>query len=107
MRAADLIEALRSHKLSSVEATAAALERIDRLNPTYRAYLNVCHDEALAAAKAADAAKEPLGPLHGLPISIKDLLYVKGLPCTGGSLIYKDFVADRDAPVVAWLKRAR
>ncbi|MEX1253175.1 MAG: amidase [Dehalococcoidia bacterium] len=107
--ASRVVEAIRARELSPVELTRHALERIDRLNPAYNAYLTVLHDEALATAQAAEdavARGDELGPLHGLPVSVKDLLYMKGVRATGGSLIHKDFVPDRDAPVVRKLRDA-
>ena len=104
-----LAERIRSRFVSPVEAVDAALSRIDRLNPNYNAYLTVCHDEARAAAKAAEGAVTSgadIGPLHGLPISIKDLLYTKGIRSTGGSLAYAEFTPEFDAPLVARLRTA-
>ena len=109
VRAVDLIDALKRRELSAVEAVSAALDRIERLNGTCNAFLTVCRDEALTAAKQADAAAQAgddLGPLHGLPVSVKDLLYTAGVRTSGGSLLYEQFVPDRDAPVVARLKAA-
>ena len=105
----ELASRIRDKSVSPVEATDAALSRIDRLNPAHNAYLTICHDEARATAKAAEAAVingGDLGPLHGVPVSIKDLLYTKGIRSTGGSLAYEDFTPDFDAPLVARIRRA-
>jgi Asp-tRNA(Asn)/Glu-tRNA(Gln) amidotransferase A subunit family amidase len=96
MPATEMADAIRAKRLSPVELTRAMLERIDAINPSLNAYVLVTPDMALEAAKAAEAAVmrgDQLGPLHGVPISIKDLFDVKGLPTTKGSLIYKDRVA--------------
>ena len=107
--ATELAERIRERSVSPVEAVDAALARIDELNPRYNAYLTVCHDEARAGAKAAGQAitnGNELGPLHGVPVSVKDLLYTKGIRSTGGSLVYQDFTPDTDAPLVARLRIA-
>jgi aspartyl-tRNA(Asn)/glutamyl-tRNA(Gln) amidotransferase subunit A len=99
--------AIRSREVSPVEVTRASLERIERLNPIHNAYLTVCAEEALANARDAEAAvmrEGPLGLLHGVPTSIKDILFLKGVRATGGSLAYKDFVPDHDAPAAARIR---
>jgi Asp-tRNA(Asn)/Glu-tRNA(Gln) amidotransferase A subunit family amidase len=96
MPATEMAERIRKKQLSPVEVTAAVLERIDALNPALNAYTVVTHDMAMAAAREAEEAVtrgDDLGPLHGVPVSIKDLFDVPGLPTTKGSLIYKDNVA--------------
>ena len=107
--ATTLAEQIRTRALSPVEAVAAALSRIERLNPRYHAYLTVCAGEARAAAESAERAVldgRDLGPLHGVPVSVKDLLYTKGLRSTGGSLVYAEFTPDVDTPLVARLRDA-
>ncbi|MEX2246163.1 MAG: amidase [Dehalococcoidia bacterium] len=96
MPAVEIAAAVRARKLSPVEVTRALLARIGALNPALNAYVLVTADAALQRAKAADDAVVrggALGPLHGVPVSIKDLFDVDGLPTTKGSLIYKDKVA--------------
>jgi aspartyl-tRNA(Asn)/glutamyl-tRNA(Gln) amidotransferase subunit A len=88
--------AIRARTLSPVETTRALLERIEAVNPAINAYVLVTHDMAMAAARDAEAAVmrgDALGPLHGVPVSIKDLFDVQGLPTTKGSLLYKDKIA--------------
>ncbi|MBI4305002.1 MAG: amidase [Chloroflexi bacterium] len=104
---------LRAHiaarKVSPVEATEACLRQIERLNPSLNAFITVCADQALADARAAEQAVlrgERLGPLHGIPISVKDLIKTKGVRTTGGSLVYRDLVPDFDATVVERVKAA-
>lgn len=101
--ATDLAAAIRSRRLSPVELIDAVLARIDRLNPRLRAYLTVTGEQARQAAQRAEAAVmrgDRLGPLHGVPVAIKDLSYTKGIRTTRGSLLYKDFVPDENHPVV-------
>jgi aspartyl-tRNA(Asn)/glutamyl-tRNA(Gln) amidotransferase subunit A len=96
MTAIDIAAGVRRKQLSPVEVTTALLDRIDALNPALNAYVLVTRDMALEQARAAEdavARGNELGPLHGVPVSIKDLFDVKGLPTTKGSLIYKDNVA--------------
>ena len=104
-----LAESIRQRSLSPVEVVEAALARIERLNPVYNAYLTVCDEEARAAAVAAERAVtdgDTLGPLHGVSVSVKDLLYTAGIRTTGGSLLYQDFTPDFDTPLVARLREA-
>ena len=89
--------------MSPVELTKLFLERIDRLDPQLNSYLLVTYDQALAAAKAAEDAimkGDDLGPLHGLPISVKDTQMTKGIPTTTGSLLFKDRIPHKDAAVI-------
>ena len=100
---------LKARKLSSVEATKAILDRIDTLDPKLKAYATVTRDRALADAKARDAetaAGKSLGPLHGVPIAVKDLCNTEGVPTAGGMAIHKNNVPVKDATVVARLKQA-
>jgi len=105
----------RSRKLSPVELTQFLLQRIERLNPRINAYLTVSAESALREARAAESAlcsktrkksRRDLGPLHGIPISLKDNLYTKEVRTTGGSKILRDFVPLQDAAVVTSLKNA-
>lgn len=104
-----LAERIRRKTVSSVEATQAQLDRIARLNPALRAYVTVTAEVALAQARAADEALargEYEGPLHGVPIGIKDLAWTKGIPTQFGSLVYRDHVPTEDATVVRKLREA-
>src|SRR5713226_6568111 len=105
----------RKRKLSPVELTKLILSRIDQLNPKLNAYITVTQDLALAQAKKAEAelfaprgrkGRRDLGPLHGIPVSLKDNICTAGIRTTAGSKILKDFVPLHDAPVVAKLKEA-
>src|SRR5213075_2535188 len=96
-------------KLSPVELTRAVLERIERLNPTVNAFCTVTPDAALDAARATELAVvrgERLGLLHGIPVSIKDLHFTKGVRTMSGSFIFADRVPDVDPPFVRRLKDA-
>ncbi|HEX4835150.1 MAG TPA: amidase family protein, partial [bacterium] len=107
--AADLAAAIRAKTVSPVEVVDAVLARIERINPTLNAYCTVTPEAARAAARDAEAAVlrgDPLGPLHGVPVSIKDLVVTKGVRTTWGSRLYAQFVPDEDAPVVERLKQA-
>ena len=95
--------------LSPVELTEAALERIATVNPALNAYITVCGASAMEEARAADRmvrAGDRLGPLHGIPIALKDNLHTKGIRTTAGSKILADFVPDDDATVTRRLKEA-
>jgi aspartyl-tRNA(Asn)/glutamyl-tRNA(Gln) amidotransferase subunit A len=96
-----LAERLAKKELSPVELTRHYLDRIDRLDGRFNAYMEVCAQRAQAAAQAAETAiagGHRVGPLHGIPLAVKDLIDVAGLPTTGGSrLLHR--VADRDATV--------
>ena len=107
--ATDLVASIRSKALSPVDVTRAVLERIEQVNPKINAFCTVTADTALAAARAAEAAVmkgERLGPLHGVPVSIKDLTPTKGIRTTWGSKIFEHHVPDEDALYVTRLKEA-
>lgn len=105
----ELAPRLRSREVSPVEATEAALERIERLNPRLNAFVTVLADDALAQARQAEralAAGEWRGPLHGVPISLKDLYDTAGIRTSAGSPILAARVPARDATVVTRLREA-
>ncbi|HEY8600063.1 MAG TPA: amidase [Thermomicrobiales bacterium] len=107
--AIELAGMIRRKEVSPVEVTEVVLARIERLNPTLNAFCTVTADEALATAREAEAAVvrgAALGPLHGVPISIKDLTITKGMRTTRGSRLYADAVPDEDAPVVERVRAA-
>jgi aspartyl-tRNA(Asn)/glutamyl-tRNA(Gln) amidotransferase subunit A len=102
-------EGLRRRRFSAVELTTNTLARIERFNSTLRAYLTVTGEQALQQARQADAELESgkdRGPLHGIPLAVKDLFYTRGVHTSGGSPIYRNFVPDYDAFAVARLQSA-
>lgn len=107
--AAELTAAIRAGTISAREATEAALARLDQVNPALNAVVLTLRDEALATADALDArqrAGEPLGPLHGVPTTIKINIDQRGCPTDNGVVANKDLIAEQDNPVVANLRAA-
>ena len=107
--ATDLARLYRARKASPLDVMEAVLARIDTVNPKLNAYATVARESALAAARKATAAlkhKGTLPPLHGVPVSIKDLTPTKGIRTTWGSKIYEHHVPDEDALIVQRLKAA-
>jgi aspartyl-tRNA(Asn)/glutamyl-tRNA(Gln) amidotransferase subunit A len=99
----------RARELTAVRVTEGCLRRIEADNPELNAFITVTADEALRQAREADqelAAGTDRGPLHGVPISIKDLFDVRGVPTTAGSRVREGHVAERDAPAIAHLRQA-
>jgi aspartyl-tRNA(Asn)/glutamyl-tRNA(Gln) amidotransferase subunit A len=100
---------LRRGETTAEAATAACLERIDAHNQELRALILVMRDEALEQARQADrdlAAGRDRGPLHGVPITIKDLVDVRGTPTTAASRVREHHLAREDAPVVSRVREA-
>ncbi len=109
MSAVDLAKSIRKKKLSPVEVVRGVLERIEAVNLKINAYVTVTADSALAEAKQAEDAVmkgEELGTLHGVPFSVKDLIFTKGVRTTFGCKLLEDFVPEEDAVNVARLKQA-
>jgi amidase len=107
--ASDLAAAIRARDISSRELLELYLDRVDRLNPPINAVVTLDADRARAAADAADAALDrgdDVGPLHGLPVTIKDAIETEGIRSTGGAVELSDHVPAQDAPAVARLKAA-
>src|SRR6266478_3114351 len=99
----ELSARLRRREVTSAAATRAVLDRIHQLNPTLRAYLTILDDSALSQAVAADkeiAAGKWRGPLHGVPVAVKDLCWTKGVPTTCASKVLRDWRPDSNATVV-------
>jgi aspartyl-tRNA(Asn)/glutamyl-tRNA(Gln) amidotransferase subunit A len=100
---------IANRELSCVEVTRAVLERIDAVDRRLNSYITVMVDQALDDAASADRAIERganLGPLHGVPIGLKDLYQTRGVRTTGGSKILADWVPETDSTVTARLRRA-
>jgi aspartyl-tRNA(Asn)/glutamyl-tRNA(Gln) amidotransferase subunit A len=109
LTAQELAALVRAKKVSPVEVVDAVLARIERLNPALNCFAAVIAEEARDAAVAAEVAVmtgEPLGPLHGVPVSIKDLLFTRRVVTTGGSRLFADHVPEEDAVSVERLKGA-
>lgn len=109
MPALEMAEAIRKREISCIEVVDAVLERIEKINPKINAYCTVLTEEARQAAKEADKVVKQgkhLGSLHGVPVSIKDLIFTKGIRTTFGSKIFENFIPERDAIVVQRLKAA-
>lgn len=107
--ATELAAAIREKQLSPVELTEVALARIEEVNPAINAFLDYDADRALDSARAAETAVlkgEPLGPLHGLPVPIKDLEPSAGLRFSSGSILQKEQIADFDGAVTGRVKAA-
>ncbi len=105
----ELGERIRSKDVNPVEATRAVLERIERLNPKLNAYITVMAEQAMADARAAEqeiASGRYRGPLHGVPVGVKDLCATKGVRTTAASKILADNVPDQDSTVVRKLREA-
>ena len=102
-------EQLRRRRVSPVELTNACLARIERLNPVLNAFIRVTADSALAQAREAESQIQRgqwRGPLHGIPVALKDLFDTAGVRTTAGSAVYKDRIPMEDAEVVRRLKAA-
>src|ERR1022692_79381 len=107
--AVSLAEQIRKKKLSPVELVDAHLARIEKLNPKLNAFVQVDTDRVRHEARGAEDALlrgETLGPLHGVPVSIKSSIEVAGLRCEAGTKLRAGFVASHDAPLVARLRKA-
>ncbi len=106
---AELAAALAAGNTTSEAVTRACLDRIDLFGPATNAFIAVLTEQALADARAADRARasgRALGPLHGVPVSVKDLIDVAGVPTTAASAVRRDHVAATDAIVVQRLRAA-
>ena len=107
--ASRLRERIARKDLSPVEATRAVLARIEALEPGLNAFATLTADAAAAAAREAEAAVmrgDPLGPLHGIPVTVKDMVVTAGVPTEFGSRTREGHVPDEDSPLVTRLKAA-
>lgn len=106
---AEITSGIRSKKISPVEIVDAHLRRIESLQPKLNAFVHLDADAARTRARATEAAvlkSQPLGPLQGVPLTIKSCIDVAGWPCPAGSLLRKDYIPRTDAPLVSRLKAA-
>lgn len=107
--ASELARQIKEKQISPVEVTRAILARAERAQPVLNAFITICADEAMAAARTAEAAVmrgDELGPLHGVPFTVKDLVNTAGIRTTFGSYVYEHNVPDTDAIAVTRLKAA-
>ena len=107
--ACDLAAAIRARRISSREAVASCLTRLDQVNPRINAVVDVLADEGLSAADRADEAVAKgatLGALHGVPVTIKIIVDYAGRATTNGVVAFKDRIAPTDSPPVANLRKA-
>jgi aspartyl-tRNA(Asn)/glutamyl-tRNA(Gln) amidotransferase subunit A len=105
----ELAPLLRRKEISPVELTQACLDRIEKLNPALNAFITVLADSALAAARTSEteiARGEWRGPLHGIPVALKDLIDTAGVRTTAATERHKDRIPTKDANVVCRLKQA-
>ena len=106
----ELRNLILAKKISPVELTEGYLRRIDALDPLMNSYLTVMYDDAMNQAKKAEQSVmdkgSALGPLHGIPISVKDLDAVKGIRTTFGSLVFKDYISKQDSIIIERIKNS-
>lgn len=98
-------KAVAGRQLSPVDLVRESLDLIERVQPALNAFTRVFHDEALARAKELEAS-DPAGPLHGVPVALKDLYDIKGIPTTGCCAAYADRIASSDSAVTTRLVEA-
>jgi len=106
---ASLSKAYREKEISPLEVTRCLLNRIEKVNPKVNAFVTLLEEDAIEAAAQAEKdiqSGNVKGPLHGIPIGLKDIIYTAGVRTTMGSSIYQDFIPDHDATVVEKLKEA-
>lgn len=102
-----LRQRIARREISPLEVVQAALDQAERVQPVLNCFITVCPEQALAEARAAEQAVmrgEPLGLLHGVPYTAKDLVNTRGVRTTYGSLLYADHVPDQDAAAIAHLR---
>lgn len=106
---AELAPKIRTKEISPVELTEMMLARIERFDPRLNSFITVTAEAARSAARAAEAAimaGDWLGPLHGVPVAVKDLYATRGVRTTFGSPLFADWIPDLDAAAVEQLERA-
>ena len=109
LSASSLSPLIQRKEISPVEVVEAHLARIEALEPILNSFITLLPERALAEARVAEQEIQSgryRGPLHGIPLALKDLYYVAGVRNTSGSKIFDDFVPDYDSTIVARLKQA-
>ena len=109
LTASQLSRLIETKEVSPVEATEAYLDRIEAVDPKLNSYITVTGEQALETARQAEheiATSQHRGPLHGVPMAVKDQFNTAGIRTTGGSSILKDNIPDEDATVITNLKKA-
>ena len=109
LSATELSSLIQRKEVSPVEAVESYLDRIDREDFKFNSYITICGEEALREAREAQREilkGNYLGPMHGIPVAVKDQFWTRGVRTTGGSRILADFVPVEDATVVANLRKA-
>jgi len=107
LSATELRHLIANKQISPVEITRAVLARAQALQPELNCFITLCGDEAMDAAREAERkmmAGEPLGLLHGLPVTVKDIVNTRGVKTTFGAVSYKDNIPTEDAVAVAKLR---
>jgi aspartyl-tRNA(Asn)/glutamyl-tRNA(Gln) amidotransferase subunit A len=100
---------IKNKEISPKEITYELLKRIEKVNPVLNAFITIAAEKSIKKSIQAEAeimAGHYRGPLHGVPVGLKDMIYTKGIRTTMGSKIFQDFIPDRDATVVRKLKQA-
>jgi aspartyl-tRNA(Asn)/glutamyl-tRNA(Gln) amidotransferase subunit A len=106
---AEVSRLIASRKASPVEVTQACLDRIAKLDPLLNSFISTFAEQALSDARRGEEAIQSgrsRGPLHGVPVAVKDLFDIAGTPTTAGSAVFKNHAAERDAEVIRRLKAA-
>ena len=107
--ARELRRLIAQREISPVDVVSSCLARIEALDPTLHSFITVVGERALDDAKRAEAAVQggdALGPLHGIPVALKDEVWTADIPSTDGSLLFRRFVPSRDGTVTERLRRA-
>ena len=109
LSAQELGTAYRNRTLSPVEVIQEVLHQIEKLNPSLNAFCTLLSEQALTQAKRAEeelSRGEDRGPLHGIPVSIKDNLFMEGIRTTFGSKLLENHICNEDAPIIERFRNA-
>ena len=109
LSAGEVSRLIRKREVSPVEVVKAHLARVEALEPALNSFITLLPEQAMEEARVAEHEIESgqyRGPLHGIPIGLKDLFYVKGVPNTSGSKIFDHFIPDYDSTLALKLREA-